>query len=67
MLHLHPRDRCQKDMSCSYKTSPPTVPNGLPELEELGYAKTLLLTERMRKSNGVWLKEGRDREKLKVY
>ena len=64
MLHLHPWDRCQKDMLVK---SPPAVPNGALELEELGYTKTCLLTERMTKSNGVWLKEGGDREKLEVY
>ena len=46
------------------------MPNGLPELlEELGYTKTRLLTEQMNEEIKwhVWLKEGGDREKLKVY
>ena len=52
------------------KKSPPTVSDGLLELlEEVGYAKTRLLTKRMNEEIKwrVWLKEGRDGEKLEAY
>ena len=45
------------------------MPNGFLQLEELGYAKTHLLTELMNEEIKwrVCLKEGGDREKLEVY
>ena len=55
-------------MQKNIKMLPPIMPNGLLELEELGYAKTCLLTERMNEEVKwrVWLKECGDREKLEV-